>query len=528
MSPADARNSQRISVVEPGFRPRNTVASSSEFSSFIETDIPARLDHLPWSRWHLRVIVALAITWLLDGLEGSLGGSLAGALKSSQTLAFTDAQLGLSSSFYLAGAVAGALFFGHLADRYGRRRLFSWTLLLYLVATAATGLSWNLFSFTLCRVLTGAGIGGEYAAINSAVDELVPARLRGRVDLWINATFWLGIIFGSLVSTALLSPHAFGIQHGWRLAFFSGVPIGIIVLVMRRYVPESPRWLLSRGAVSEAESVIAGIEAAAESRSIQPVPGTLPFRPARTKVKIELTSSWFRLAKILAGPYRRRALLGFSLMAAQAFFYNSVFFSLALVLLRYYGADTAQVGYCFIPIAVTNFLGPLLLGRLFDTIGRRQMIAATYCLSGISLLASSWLFSLGRLSVVTQVAWWALTFFFASSAASSAYLTVSEVFPQEVRASCIAIFYAFGTAAGGIFGPLIFGHLTGSQSRTPLLLGYIMGAAVMIAAGLAQARWGVAAEGQSLETIAASVFAPITCLQPAESPLKDAQRRKLS
>ncbi|AXC12518.1 Major facilitator family transporter [Acidisarcina polymorpha] len=477
-------------------------------SDVIESDIPARLDRLPWSRWHQRVIAALAVTWLLDGLEGSLGGSLAGALKSSQTLSLSDSQLGLSSSFYLAGAVGGALIFGHLADRYGRRKLFSGTLLLYLCATAATGLSWNLLSFTICRVLTGAGIGGEYAAINSAVDELVPARLRGRVDLWINATFWLGIIVGSLVSILFLSPKVFGLALGWRLAFCSGVPLGIVVIVMRRYIPESPRWLLSRGALQEAEVVVTEIESSvatsAAGRGNLFPSQTPPLPSALTQVQIQRVSSLRQLARILSGPYRRRALLGFSLMAAQAFFYNSVFFSLALVLLRYYGVDTARIGYCFIPIACTNFLGPVVLGRFFDTIGRRQMIAATYCFSGLSLLGSSWLFYLGKLSVISQLVWWALTFFFASSAASSAYLTVSEVFPQEVRASCIALFYAFGTLAGGLFGPLIFGHLIGGQSRGPLLSGYVLGAAVMIAAGLAQARWGVAAERQSLEAIAAS------------------------
>jgi MFS family permease len=462
--------------------------------SYVTTDIPARLDRLPWSRWHLRVIVALAVAWLLDGLEGSLGGSLAGALKRADTLAFTDAQLGLSSSIYLAGAVAGALLFGYLTDRFGRRRLFSWTLLLYLCATAATGLSWNLASFTFFRFLTGAGIGGEYSAINSAIDELVPARLRGRIDLWINGTFWLGIILGSFVATALLSPAALGSRLGWRLAFCSGLPLGAAVLWMRRYIPESPRWLISRGSLREADAVMSTIEAAVEQEH-GPLPPVfsltrIPAQPARTRV-----------FALLAGAYRGRALLCFALMTAQAFFYNSVFFSLALVLLRYYGVSTDRVGLCFIPIACTNFLGPMLLGPLFDSVGRRTMIATTYCLSGAVLLASSLLFHQGALTLVTQLAWWAAAFFFASTAASSAYLSVSELFPQPVRATCIALFYAFGTLAGGVFGPLIFGHLTGSASRTPLLAGYAAGAAVMIAAGLAQAVWGVAAERKSLEAL---------------------------
>jgi MFS family permease len=476
-------------------------------SSSVTTNIPARLDRLPWSRWHLRVIVALAVAWLLDGLEGSLGGSLAGALKRVDTLAFSDAQLGLSSSIYLAGAVSGALLFGYLTDRYGRRRLFSWTLLLYLCATAATGLSWSLHSFTFFRFLTGAGIGGEYAAINSAIDELVPARLRGRIDLWINGTFWLGIILGSFVATAFLSPSVFGSRLGWRLAFCSGLPLGAAVLWMRRYIPESPRWLISRGALREAEAVIEEIEASVEQQfgELAPV-----YELTRVPAQGEGRAAQGRVFGLLTGAYRGRALLCFALMATQAFFYNSVFFSLALVLLRYYGVSTERVGLCFIPIACTNFLGPILLGPLFDSVGRRRMIAATYCLSGVVLLASSLLFHQGALSVVAQVAWWAGAFFFASTAASSAYLTVSELFPQEVRATCIALFYAFGTLAGGVFGPLVFGHLTGSTSRTPLLVGYTAGAAVMIAAGVAQAIWGVAAERKSLEALTFPVARPVT------------------
>jgi MFS family permease len=460
----------------------------------MQSDIPGRLDRLPWSRWHLLIISALAVTWLLDGLEGSLGGSLAGALKSPDTLALTDAQLGLSSSFYLGGAVLGAVVFGYLADRYGRRKLFTWTLLLYLCATAATGLSWSLTSFTFFRVLTGAGIGGEYAAINSAVDELVPARLRGRVDLWINATFWLGIMLGSLVATTFLSQHVFGPRLGWRFAFCSGVPLGIIVLYLRRHVPESPRWLLTQGRVAEAEAAMRGIESRTtlstshSTRQAQPAPAT--------------TSPLRRLIALMLGPYRRRALLCFVLMAAQAFFYNSVFFSLSLVLLQYYAVRTEDVGYYFIPIAITNFLGPVVLGYFFDSLGRKAMIFATYALSGIALLGSSWLFLHARLTVPQQIAWWAVAFFFASSAASSAYLTVSELFPQSVRATSIAFFYAFGTLAGGAFGPLIFGHLIGSASRRPLFLGYVAGAAVMILAGTAQGIWGVKAERQSLEDLA--------------------------
>jgi MFS family permease len=464
--------------------------------NYIDTDIPPRLDRLPWSHWHLRVVTVLSITWLLDGLEGSLGGALAGALKSKNSIALSDAQLGISSSLYLGGAVLGALIFGYLADRYGRRKVFTWTLLLYVCATAATGLSWNLFSFTFFRMLTGAGIGGEYAAVNSAVDEVVPARLRGRIDLWINGTFWIGIILGSLVSVLFLSPGPLGKPFGWRLAFLSGVPLGILVLILRRFIPESPRWLTLHGAHREAQAVLTGIE-----QSIGRQFGKLPLVRNSVRVVIHSQSSLRRMRVLFNGAYRRRSLLCFGLMAAQAFFYNSVFFSLALVLLRYYDVSAARVGYFFVPIAIANCLGPMLLGRLFDTVGRRQMIAATYCLSGILLAAGSWLFYAGRLSIHSQIAWWSVIFFFASTAASSAYLTASEVFPQDIRASAIAIFYAFGTLAGGVFGPLIFGRLSGSGVRGLLLAGYLLGSAVMILAGVAQALWGVAAEGKMLEAL---------------------------
>jgi MFS family permease len=470
---------------------------SFAFADFVDTDVPNRLDRLPWSQWHARVVAALSVTWLLDGLEGSLGGSLAGALKNSSGLGFSDGQLGLSSSFYLGGAIAGALLFGYLADRFGRRRLFTWTLLLYVCATAATGLSWNLLSFTLFRVLTGAGIGGEYAAINSAVDELVPARLRGRINLFINGTFWVGIVLGSTVSAVFLHPYVFGQTLGWRAAFLTGVPIGIIVLWMRRYIPESPRWLIGHGQLETAQKVMLDIESNVEGTGRR-------LGPVHTFTRI---TTWQQpitqrmVALLRSRVYRTRAFLCLGLMAAQAFFYNSVFFSLGLVLLRYYGVPADRLGYYFIPIALGNFVGPVLLGPLFDIIGRKWMIAGTYSAAAAALLVASWQFNRGGLNVNSQIVWWAVTFFFASTAASSAYLTVSEVFPQEVRASSIAFFYGFGTLAGGVFGPLIFGLLIGSGSRSALFLGYAVGAAVMLFAGLAQAIWGTAAERRPLESL---------------------------
>jgi MFS family permease len=450
--------------------------------------IPERLDALPWSRWHLRFVLALGVTWLLDGLEGSLGGSLAGALKSRDGLSLTDAQLGLSSSVYLAGAVLGSIVLGLLADRFGRRKVFFWTLIGYLAATTATGVAWSLASFTICRFLTGAGIGGEYAAVNSAIDELIPARLRGRVDLAINGTFWIGIVIGSIVSGAFLSGRIVPMAFGWRLAFLSGLPIGLFVLILRSSVPESPRWLLAHGRVPEAVKVLRMIE----GRDGASVSTATPFRH-RTGL--------FETIRLLSGPYRRRAVISLCLMTAQALFYNSVFFSLTLVLMRYYGASASSVGYAFLPIALANFLGPLLLGSLFDVVGRRAMTGGTFILSGLLLLLSGWLFWLGRLNSVSQIACWVAVFFVASASASAAYLSASELFPQEVRASAIALFYAAGTLLGGVSGPLLFGKIVGSGPRGLLFLGYAVGAAAMMGAGTMQAIWGVAAEGRSLESL---------------------------
>jgi MFS family permease len=442
-------------------------------------------------------MTALGTAWLLDGLEGSLGGSLAGALKQPKALGglgFTDAQLGLSSSLYLAGAVVGALSFGYMADRWGRRRLFFWTLALYVCATATTALAWDLASFTLCRVLTGAGIGGEYAAINSAVDELMPARVRGRVDLWINGTFWLGNILGSIVTVALLSRPMFVHLSSWRLAFWSGIPISVIVLVMRRFIPESPRWLLAHGEPLRAEMVLAGIESQVAGRSLEKISNRTTIRDPSPKKKIDLSI-------LLSARYRGRTWLCLTLMTAQAFFYNSVFFSLSLVLLRFYSVAPERVGQYFIPIALANFLGPLLLGVFFDTIGRRKMIGASYCFSGLLLLTSALLFLRGSLSLPSQMGLWTVTFVLGSTAASSAYLTVSELFPQQIRASAIAAFYAIGTLAGGVSGPLLFGRIIDTGERGPLFIGYLIGALAMIAAGVIGFIWAVSAEGRSLEQL---------------------------
>lgn len=465
-------------------------------STELLTDIPPRLDRLPWSRWHLRVVVALGVTFLLDGLEGGVGGSLAGALKSPLALHFTDAELGLASTGYLLGTVAGALCFGYLADRFGRRTLFTWTLVFYVVATALTGAAWNLPSFFICRMMTGAGIGGEYTAINSAIDELIPARVRGRVNLFIGSSFWVGVILGSLVAVYFLSDHVFGLALGWRLAFLSGLPLAAAVLYLRRHIPESPRWLLLQSRDAEASVVIDGIEREVTAHSGKPLPtaqATLLQRRTGDPIR--------RLRLLLLPRYRGRAALCLVLVMAQSLFYNSVFFSSSLILLRFYGVSAANAGVLFLPLALTNFAGPLVLGRFVDTLGRRATIAANFVLAGSALLVSNLLFLHGSLSLVSQVAWWAIAFFFAANAGGSAYLSTSELFPQQIRATSIAVFYGLGTLVAGVFGPAIFGALLSRGDRQPIFYGFMASAAAMILAGLAQGIWGVAAERKPLEEI---------------------------
>ena len=464
--------------------------------SFVETDIPLRLDRLPWSAWHVRMAAALGITFLLDGLEGGVGGSLSGALKSADTLHFSDAQLGVTSTGYLFGTVVGALVFGYLADRYGRKTLFTWTLAVYVCSTAATAFSWDLPSFTLCRMLTGAGIGGEYTAITSAIDELIPARVRGAANLVIGSTFWIGVILGSLVAVDFLAPNHFGLRLGWRLAFLSGVPIAAVVLYIRRYVPESPRWLLTHGRDAEAGAVIERIEAEVARQR-----GPLPAVTGSVRLQRGSGDVLGKLALLLSVKHRARALVCLALVMDQSFFYNSVFFSSTLVLLRFYGVSAAHAGVLFLPIAVTNFVGPVLLSRLFDSVGRRTMIALNFGLTGVVFAASSTLFYAGRLGAVSQVTWWAASFFFAASAGGSAYLTTSELFPQQIRASAIAIFTAVGTLLGGVLGPVLFGSLLSRGTRAPIFHGFLVSSAVMVAAGLIQAVWGVAAERKPLEEI---------------------------
>jgi MFS family permease len=471
----------------------------------IETKIPARLDRLPWSKFHWRVVIGLGAVWILDGLEVTIIGFLAPTLVSKGSgIELTGADISLAASLYVAGACAGALFFGQLTDRFGRKNLFLITLALYLAATVATAFSWTAWFFLAARFLTGAGIGGEYAAINSAIDELIPARARGRIDLIINGSFWLGAAGGALLSLIFLKETIFALDVGWRVSFAMGAILGLGILFVRRHVPESPRWLFIHGREDEAEEIVGGIEREVEEEcgsKLEDPPGdpitvrqrkTIPFR--------EIARTAFKL-------YPKRSTLGFSLFVGQAFLYNAVTFTLGLTLTTFLGVGANKVGIFYAVFAAGNFLGPLLLGRLFDTVGRKPMIAGTYLISAALLVVVAILFNNGGASEPAFSDWGLIaalgvTFFFASAGASSAYLTVSEIFPMEVRALAIAFFYAVGTAIGGITGPQVFERLANTGDPGNVALGYIIGAAVMAIGGIAEIFLGVSAEKQSLEDVA--------------------------
>lgn len=474
--------------------------------SFFETDVPARLDRLPWSRFHWLVVGALGVAWILDGLEVTLVGALSSALADRRGLGLSASEVGLTASAYLAGAVLGALVFGRLTDALGRKRLFTVTVLVYLAATAASGLAWSFASFAVFRFFTGAGIGGEYAAVNSAVQELIPARRRGFTDLVVNGSYWIGAALGAAGSVAVLAPGVFPPGVGWRAAFLIGAALGLIILFVRRYLPESPRWLMTHGRAGEAEAVVAAIEADVVNRGGRidaQAPASLRLGPSRP-------GGWRAAAQALIHTYPQRTAVGLTLMASQAFCYNAIFFTYALVLTRFYGVPAGQVGWFLLPFAVGNFAGPLLLGNLFDRVGRRVMIAATYLIAGVLLALTGWGFAAGLLSAAGQTAAWTVIFFFASAAASAAYLTVGESFPLEIRAAAIALFYAFGTALGGIGGPALFGWLIEAGSRPRIFAGYLVGAAAMIAAAAVQGMWGQAFERRTLEEIAP----PLSSLGP--------------
>lgn len=486
----------------------------------IESYVPARLDRMPWSRWHWLIVVALGATWILDGLEVTLAGSLGGILTRPKTLGLTPIQVGASATFYLAGAVLGALLFGYGTDRFGRKKLFFITVAVYLIGTALSAFSWSFANYAFFRALTGAGIGGEYAAINSAIDELIPARVRGRVDLMINGSYWLGAALGSGATIVLLDPRRLPIWLGWRCAFGIGATLGLIVVFFRRWIPESPRWLMIHGRNDEAEHIVSDVEAmiaaerdngatkywsnAAQPQSIAPPLHDFnnPVSPP-TRIHTRTHTPWREIWDGIVHEHRRRSFLGFVLMLTQAFFYNAIFFTYALVLTRFYDVPEPNVGRYLLPFALGNVLGPLVLGELFDTIGRKQMIALTYGVAGILLALTASLFQAGLLTAQTQTLAWTIIFFIASAAASSAYLTVSEIFPLEVRALAIALFYAVGTLAGGVGAPLLFGWIIGTGSSTALFVGYLAAAALMVFGALTEMFIGVPAERRSLENIAA-------------------------
>jgi len=488
----------------------------------IETDVPKRLDRLPWARWHWLVVFALGFVWILDGLEVTIVGSIGPTLQKSSTLALSAFQVGLIGAFYVAGGVVGALVFGYLTDRWGRRRLFMITLGLYLAATVATAFSWSAASIFAFRFLAGMGIGGEYSAINSAIDELIPARVRGWVDLAINGSWWLGTAAGALLSLLFLDPRIFPVDLGWRLTFGLGAVLGIGVLLTRRLVPESPRWLMIKGRQTEAEAIVADVEQQVAEQTdgqLDRVDETIELHPREA-------TGFVAIARVMFAEYTGRTFLGLMMMAAQAFAYNAVFFTYGLVLTTFMHANAAHVPIYIVPFAIGNFLGPLVLGPLFDTVGRRAMLTITWVASGAVLTVTAILFQQGTLSAITLTLLWCVVFFFASAAASAAYLTVSEVFPLEIRAMAIAFFYGVGTAIGGIIGPALFGKLIGSGSATEAMVGFLIAAGWLIAAGVSAFFLAVEAERKSLEEIAEPLSATGESAEGGDGAGRHAARRR--
>ena len=468
----------------------------------ITTDIPQRMDRLPWSRWHWLVVTALGITWVLDGLEVSIVAALGPVLTHAATLQLTESEVGLAASAYLAGSVLGAVVFSYLTDRQGRKKWFMITLLLYLTATVLTALSWNLWSFMLFRFLTGAGIGGEYAAINSAIDELIPARWRGQINLAINGSWWLGTAAGALLTIVLLNPHLIPEHLGWRLCFGLGAVLGIGIVLIRRLIPESPRWLMTHRRVEEAEIVVSMIE---DQISRKEGLASLPTPEGSMTVHSRSHATLGTVARQLLHVYPRRTALGIVLLTTQSFTYNAISFTYPFVLAKFYDVPASNIGLYILPFALGNFLGPLVLGRYFDTVGRKPMISFTYALAGCLLAVTGYLFWQGTFTAVTQTLAWSAIFFFASAGASAAYLTVSEIFPLEIRAMAIASFFVVAQGAG-IVAPWMFGKLIETSAQS-VFYGYLLGAGMMLAGALVELWLGVKAEGRSLESIATPLSA---------------------
>lgn len=463
----------------------------------ITTNIPQRMDRLPWARWHWLVVGALGITWLLDGLEVSIVASLGPMLTHPDTLHLTQSEVGLTASAYLAGSVLGAFVFSYLTDRQGRKKWFMITLALYLTATVLTAFSWDLMSFLFFRFLTGAGIGGEYAAINSAIDELIPARNRGHTDLAINGTWWLGSAAGALLTLLLLNPELFPESIGWRLCFVFGAVLGIAIIIVRRVIPESPRWLMTHGRVRDAEAVVSQIE-----RDVIQDRGTSLSEPDGTiTIHAHRHATIATVARELFTSYPRRTILGIGLMVTQSFMYNAVSFTYPLLLTKYYDVPGSTIGLYILPFALGNFLGPLVLGRLFDTVGRKPMISFTYGMAGVLLSLTGYLFWTASLTLFTHMVMWSSIFFFASAGASAAYLTVSEIFPMEIRAMAIAFFFIVAQGAG-VAAPWIYGMLIES-SATSVFYGYLVGGGMMLFGAAIELWLGIKAEGRSLEQLAA-------------------------
>ena len=461
----------------------------------VKSLVPARMDRLPWTRFHWSVVVGLGVSWILDGLEVqlvSVGGF-------QETFHMTSGQVGFTGTIYLVGQVVGALFFGRLTDRLGRKKLFILTLAIYLIGSGIAGLAPAVWFLWLFRFVAGLGIGGEYTAINSAIDELIPSKYRGRVDIAVNGTYWAGAGLGAFANLYLTDPAVIDQNWGWRIAFFIGPVLGLVIIYLRRHIPESPRWLMTHGHAEEANQTVDDIEArvVAEGRTLSEVP------PEKAISVVERPPVPLgELFHIFIFKYPKRTVLGFTMMVTQSFLYNAIFFTYALVLENFYGIAKDQTGYYFFPFAIGNLLGPLILGPLFDTIGRRKMIFGTYGIAGIVLGVSAWMFHADALTATTQVIFWCVSFFFASAGASAAYLTVSEIFPLELRGQAISYFFAIAQGAGSL-APTIYGLMIGDgSSRGPLTVGYFLGAGIMLIGGIVAIIFGINAEGQSLEDIA--------------------------